>query len=178
MLPRCSRTVLMALLGALVALAVVAVLPFQSPPAAAGSAPVSTAGAEELLLAPALEQRVIRHVNRHRAEHGCPPVRLNRKLRRAARTHSVAMAAARTMAHYLPGEPTLGQRAAAAGYDGWLRLAENVATGFATPGAVLKAWMESPTHRANILDCGLREVGVGAVQEGPRLWWTQDFGVR
>lgn len=168
MLRRCSRTLLTALLAVLVVLT--------SPPPAPAIA--SPAGGEDLLLAPALEQRVIGLVNRHRADARCGPVRLHRKLRRAARGHSVSMATAGTMAHYLPGEPTLGQRAAAAGYDDWRRLAENIATGYPTPGAVMRAWMDSPSHRANILDCGLREIGVGVVRHGPRLWWTQDFGRR
>ncbi|WP_436701080.1 CAP domain-containing protein [Nocardioides sp. BYT-33-1] len=179
---RCSRSALTALLGALV---VVVPLPAAAGAAApdmaatvAAGAPGSAGDGEDLVLVPDLEQRVLRIVNRHRAEAGCPAVRPHRRLRQAARAHTVAMAAARTMAHYLPGEPTLGQRATAAGYRDWRRLAENIATGYATPGAVMRAWMESPGHRANIMDCGLRELGVGVVRQGPRLWWTQDFGRR
>jgi uncharacterized protein YkwD len=41
----------------------------------------------------------------------------------------------------------------------------------------MEAWLESPGHRANILDCELTKLGVG-VAEGPGgPWWTQLFGV-
>ena len=54
--------------------------------------------------------------------------------------------------------------------------AENIAYGQPDPAAVMDDWMESKGHRANILDCELRTLGVG-VAEGPGgPWWTQLFG--
>ncbi|WP_199833074.1 CAP domain-containing protein, partial [Streptomyces puniciscabiei] len=60
-------------------------------------------------------------------------------------------------------------------------LAENVAAGQATAAGVVKAWMKSPGHRARILNCSLKHVGVGYVKAsgsagGP--YWTQDFGAK
>ncbi|HZG04932.1 MAG TPA: CAP domain-containing protein, partial [Streptomyces sp.] len=42
--------------------------------------------------------------------------------------------------------------------------------------SVMDAWMDSPGHRANILNCDYRTLGVGAhfAEGGP--WWTQNFG--
>ncbi|MBM0239775.1 CAP domain-containing protein [Micromonospora sp. ATA32] len=67
-----------------------------------------------------------------------------------------------------------GDRAGPGGYA-WRSYGENVAWNQKTPAAVMDAWMNSPGHRANILNCGFTEIGVGiATSNGP--YWTQDFG--
>lgn len=151
----------------------------QSVPAPQPSTPGATAPAPmPMAIAADLEDGVVALVNKRRARAGCRALRPNAKLRTAARAHSVGMAQYRTMTHFLPGEAGLGERIAFAGYQGWRRVAENVATGYGSPKAVMQAWMASPGHRANILDCRLRHLGVGVVVQGDRLWWTQDFGRR
>jgi uncharacterized protein YkwD len=135
------------------------------------------ASRQALLLNSIFEARVIRLTNKRRAAAGCPPLRLNPALRRAARDHSTLMARAGDMSHELPGELGLVQRILRAGYTrSWRRIAENIAVGFSTPANVMRAWMASPDHRRNILDCRLREIGVGVIVDGLELWWTQDFG--
>ncbi|WP_324603492.1 CAP domain-containing protein [Streptomyces sp. SPB074] len=53
---------------------------------------------------------------------------------------------------------------------------ENIARGQADAASVMKSWMNSPGHRANILNCDYKTLGVG-VHFGPGgPWWTQDFG--
>jgi uncharacterized protein YkwD len=52
--------------------------------------------------------------------------------------------------------------------------AENIARGEPDAVAVMEFWMDSPGHRANILDCGLTRLGVG-IAEGGGPWWTQLF---
>lgn len=146
--------------------------PQPSTPGAAPQAPMPMA------VDAALEDQVVALVNKRRTRAGCRTLRSNEKLRLSARTHSVGMAQYRTMTHFLPGEAGLGERITFAGYRGWRRLAENVATGYGSPKAVMQAWMASPGHRANILDCRLRHLGVGVVVQGDRIWWTQDFGRR
>lgn len=47
--------------------------------------------------------------------------------------------------------------------------------GRATPSEVMKAWMNSPGHRGNILQCGLVDIGVGIRFGTGGPWWTQDF---
>jgi uncharacterized protein YkwD len=54
--------------------------------------------------------------------------------------------------------------------------AENIAYGQANPAAVMEAWMNSSGHRANMLDCGLRTLGVGVAEGSGGPWWTQLFG--
>jgi uncharacterized protein YkwD len=65
-----------------------------------------------------------------------------------------------------------------AGYDGRM-MGENIAAGQTSAAAVMDAWMNSPGHRANILNCGYREIGVGLYRGGSmRFYWTQNFGSR
>jgi uncharacterized protein YkwD len=159
-------------------LVVLGLSPVLTPSAGATPAAPSRSLQTAMVLDGVLEQQVLTLTNRRRAAHGCAPVRFNRNLRSAARKHTFAMARARTMSHQLPGEPRLGRRATLANYLNWQIVAENIAVGFATAGGVVRAWMASPSHRRNILDCRLRELGVGVVHSGGRLWWTQNFGRR
>ncbi len=57
---------------------------------------------------------------------------------------------------------------------------ENIAGGYGTPDAVMAGWMGSPGHKANILNTGYWEIGVGYYQGGGQygVYWTQDFGRR
>ncbi|GAA4815965.1 CAP domain-containing protein [Nocardioides caeni] len=125
-----------------------------------------------------LESRVIALTNRQRRAHGCRALRANSLLRKAARAHTVRMAVADLMSHQLPGEPYFSVRITNAGYRNWRLVAENVARGFSSPLAVVRAWMASPGHRRNILNCRLRDLGVGVVLKDGQLWWTQNFGRR
>ena len=50
---------------------------------------------------------------------------------------------------------------------------ENIARGYATPQAVVNGWMNSSGHRANILNAGYTQIGVGYVAQGN--YWTQMF---
>lgn len=145
---------------------------------AAPASPASPAG-RGYAVHPSFEARVVTLTNRRRERAGCRPLRLSLALQAAARSHSGAMARATTMAHELPGELGLVRRVVQAGYTPWRRLAENLGAGFVSPRGVVRAWMQSAGHRRNLLDCRLREVGVGVVRAGSgQLWWTQDFGRR
>lgn len=53
---------------------------------------------------------------------------------------------------------------------------ENIARGQADAAAVMQAWMNSPGHRANILNCDFKTLGVGVHLGSGGPWWTQDFG--
>ena len=112
--------------------------------------------------------------NDQRAAHGCPALRDDPRLRAAATGHSVDMRARGYFAHNTPDGVTPWTRIEARGYSD--PSAENIAMGQQTPQSVVDAWMNSPGHRANILNCSSKAIGVG-VQFGPNgPWWTQDFG--
>ncbi|SDR74643.1 Uncharacterized conserved protein YkwD, contains CAP (CSP/antigen 5/PR1) domain [Friedmanniella luteola] len=54
---------------------------------------------------------------------------------------------------------------------------ENVAYGYPSGAAVTEAWMDSPGHRANILNAQFRLIGVGAAQSSDGVWYSaQVFG--
>ena len=125
-------------------------------------------------LAAAYEYEVVALTNAQRAAAGCGALRLDTRIEAAAVAHSVDMRARRYFAHDSPDGETPWQRMADAGYP--TPSAENIAMGQATPQDVVAAWMGSPDHRANILNCSSQAVGVG-VRFGPGgPWWTQDFG--
>jgi uncharacterized protein YkwD len=125
-----------------------------------------------------LERRVVELTNAKRKAHGCAGLDARASLRKAARRHSTLMARREIFLHELPGEPGLAARIRRAGYTGWDYAAENIAVGYSTPRGVVRAWMGSPGHRANILDCGLEHIGVGLTADDGVLWWTQDLGRR
>ncbi|WP_329389335.1 CAP domain-containing protein [Streptomyces sp. NBC_01351] len=121
------------------------------------------------------ESAVLALVNKERAAAGCGPLTANAKLSAAARAYSDTMAASGVMSHTGPDGSTMTTRVEAAGY-GWSRLGENIARGQADADAVMNAWMNSPGHKANILNCAFREIGIGVHKGDGGPWWTQNFG--
>jgi uncharacterized protein YkwD len=117
---------------------------------------------------------VLALVNQERAAAGCGAVRDEPRLSEASRKHSADMKARGYFSHTSPDGVTPWDRARAAGYDD--PAAENIARGQPTPEAVVDAWMDSPGHRANILNCGHRSTGLGMVTGSGGPWWTQMFG--
>jgi uncharacterized protein YkwD len=51
---------------------------------------------------------------------------------------------------------------------------ENIASGQRSAAQVMDAWMNSTGHKANILNCEFKVIGVGLDTNG--FFWTQDFG--
>ena len=127
--------------------------------------------------------------NEIRARHDLPLLRENARLRRAATGHSEDMVDRRFFEHTTPGGTTMVDRILRADYaradQGW-SFGENLAWGtgrLATPRGVMRAWMESPGHRVNVLRRAYREVGIGVVTGVPigasrGATYTADFGVR
>ena len=60
-------------------------------------------------------------------------------------------------------------------YDVGFVFAENIAMGQLNAAAVVKAWMESPGHRANILNAGATTIGIGAYVSKGTISWCQLF---
>ncbi|MGW6293853.1 CAP domain-containing protein [Streptomyces sp. NPDC055058] len=121
------------------------------------------------------ETQVITLVNQERAAAGCSPLTANARLTRAADDYSDVMAASGVMSHTGPDGSTMTTRVEAAGYQ-WSTLGENIARGQADAASVMKSWMNSPGHRANILNCSFKEIGVGVHFGDGGPWWTQNFG--
>ena len=123
----------------------------------------------------AFEQRVLELINQERAKAGLGAVSYNGTLDTAAEKHASHMASVGKMAHDGIGDGDPGQRARA---EGWRKAwGENVATGQTSPEQVVREWMNSPTHRRNILDPNFSSMGVGYVTAANgRSYWAQEFG--
>ncbi|MFD9375122.1 CAP domain-containing protein [Streptomyces sp. NPDC059999] len=120
------------------------------------------------------EAAVLTLVNQARAQAGCGPVRANPPLAALAGAFSKDMAVRGFFDHTDPDGNTPWKRADNAGISGLA--GENIARGQGDADAVMKAWMNSPGHKANILNCEFRTLGVGAYFAAGGPWWTQDFG--
>ena len=138
-----------------------------------------------------IEQQVIDLTNQQRQQHGCAALEFSAQLTAAASVHSQDMALHDLFSHTGSNGSTMISRVVATGYS-YAQLAENLAAGPSTAEDVVAGWMNSPEHRANILNCDLRDLGVGYYVQlddqanvqlengqlgGPyRYYWTQDFG--
>lgn len=121
------------------------------------------------------ENEAVAITNRERAAAGCGTVTVNAKLASAARLHSQDQAQHNTMSHTGSDGSSPWDRSKRAGYAN--AIGENVAAGYRTPAAVMDGWMNSEGHRANILNCDARSIGVGlAYSSNGTPYWTQMFG--
>ncbi|MBM7440359.1 sigma-70 family RNA polymerase sigma factor [Streptomyces sp. HB132] len=132
------------------------------------------AAAPKASSAPSVTQEVIALVNTERAKEGCGPVSGNSALAKAASSHSADMVARDYFSHTSPDGTDPGTRITAAGYR-WSTYGENIAKGQRTAESVMDAWMNSEGHRANILNCDFKEIGIGRVDSSGGPVWTQNF---
>uniref|UniRef100_A0AAU2VLF1 CAP domain-containing protein n=1 Tax=Streptomyces sp. NBC_00008 TaxID=2903610 RepID=A0AAU2VLF1_9ACTN len=148
-------------------------------PTSAAPAPSTSAPAAPRTTAPpaagtSAQAAVLSLVNQERAKVGCSPVTASSSLASLAQNFSDDMAARGFFDHTDPDGKTPWDRAAKAGVDGLG--GENIARGQADAQAVMDAWMNSDGHRANILNCDYKTLGVGVHFGSGGPWWTQDFG--
>jgi uncharacterized protein YkwD len=119
------------------------------------------------------EQVLFNAVNQERRAHGLPSLRSDGALVNAARTHAQRMADEGTVSHQLGGEPSLPSRAKAAGARfSWL--SENVDEG-PNATAIHQSFMNSPHHRANILDGDMDSAGIGVAKGKGQMFAVEDF---
>ena len=120
----------------------------------------------------AFESEVVRLVNEIRAENGLKPLTQDWQLSRVARYKSQDMRDLGYFSHTSPtyGSPFNMMKSFGISYK---TAGENIAKGYSTPKAVVNGWMNSPGHRANILNSSYTHIGVGYVASGN--YWTQMF---
>jgi uncharacterized protein YkwD len=180
-LPRLAVVVLALLAGVLLA----------APPALAEQAcPASNATP-----ASATKREMVRAtlcaLNRERAHHGLRRLSLDKRLSRAARRHARDMARRNYFSHDTLGGGSFVDRIRAEGYlkgaRSWV-VGENLAwgsRGFSRPRVIMRMWMNSAGHRANILNASFREIGIGVAYDAPVArggkpagTYATDFGSR
>jgi len=121
------------------------------------------------------EQLLLQLANQARAQAGALPLTLDSGLRQAARSHAEAMLAARRLSHQFDNELPLSRRLADMTNALLEEEGENVALDFDAASGH-KHLMQSPPHRANLLNASYNVIGVGVIRSGDRLYIVQDFG--
>jgi len=98
--------------------------------------------------------------NTQRSQNGAGALTINSKLASAAQAKANDMVARNYWSHTTPDGQDPWVFIDATGYS-YQKAGENLAYGFATSGDTIIGWMNSPSHRANMLDTGFKEVGFG-----------------
>ena len=129
-----------------------------------------------------LINQVIELTNAERAKAKLPLLKENSQLVDAAQDHSDDMANDDFFSHRGVDGSTLGNRIQDSGYQ-YLAAGENIAAGQTTAEQVVEGWMNSPGHRANILNPNFTEIGIGYAflkndtgSVNYNHYWTQVFG--
>jgi len=118
------------------------------------------------------EIEIIELVNRERAAEGLAPLSLNTTLMAASRFKSQSMYDLDYRGHTSPVYGAFWNISTQVfGYVS-ISIGENLAWGQRTPAEAVYWWMNSPDHRANILDPYFTEMGAGFYN----FLWTQKFG--
>jgi Cysteine-rich secretory protein family len=122
---------------------------------------------------PAAEQRLLELLNQERDTAGLKPFTLDQRLARAARKHTNVMVTSEELSHQFPGEEPLILRlhdeSVRSDHDG-----ENIALDSDVESAHV-ALMNSPLHRANILNPAFTAVGISVLRGAGGLYITEDF---
>lgn len=129
--------------------------------------------------APDFRSEVVALTNAERAKVGCQVLKRHESLDKAAQGHSADMASKNYFSHNSLDGRSPFDRMAAAGYPGNTGRAENIAAGRPTPAGVVEAWMQSPGHQRNMLNCAYKSIGVGYAHTTTsqyRHYWVQNFG--
>jgi len=119
------------------------------------------------------ERANVKAVNEYRWMMGLHSVKIDERLVRAARKHSIEMQQRNYFAHDSPTKllRTPGLRCKREGYSGGV--SENIARGAATGAQAFWQWFKSSGHHRNMLNPGHTDLGCGAANHH---WWTQNFG--
>lgn len=119
--------------------------------------------------------------NEARGANGVAGLALNARLEDAAQAKANDMVAENYWSHYSPNGSSPWTFIAAAGYQ-YQAAGENLAYGFDTATNTITAWLNSPEHRANLLNGRYRDVGFGIaasadfVGTGPETIVVAEYG--
>lgn len=106
-----------------------------------------------------IESKLIEQTNAMRARHGMKPLVVSLQLVNSSRSHAAYMCRSRNFSHSNNN------------------VAENIAMGQSTVDEAMRSWMNSPGHRANILNPRYTRIGVAAYRlgDGRPVYWCQQF---
>lgn len=137
------------------------------------------------------EQAVVCLINQERRARGMGKLKRDSAQAKAARRHTKLMVRQRCFSHQCRGEGDLVERIERTRYlpcNCYWGVGENLAYGEdhqGSPRGMVRAWMNSPAHRANILNRRYEHIGIGVVWGTPSsgrdrgsATYTTDFGYR
>jgi uncharacterized protein YkwD len=139
---------------------------------------IQSSNISQITIRSSFETELLRLTNLERQKVRLPPLKLSSQLTRAAQSHAADMARNNYFSHTGLNGSSMADRAKGTGYK-YFALGENIAAGKATPEGTIRQWMNSPGHRANILNSRFTEIGFGyanAPNSRYRHYWVQVFG--
>ena len=117
--------------------------------------------------------------NQARQNAGVGELHLSYELGQSAQTYAEDLATQNFFSHTGKDGSTLTSRLSASGYQ-FIAAGENIAAGQQSASSVFQGWMNSPGHRANILQSEFTEVGFGLFDATGNSdygrYWVQNFG--
>jgi uncharacterized protein YkwD len=124
---------------------------------------------------------IISATNKERVSLGLTPLRESLNLDNSASFKAADMFARQYFEHQSPDGKSVADLVQNEGYQ-YIMIGENLALGnFENNEAVVTAWMNSPGHRANILNLRYTEIGIGLIKgnyKGNEVWFAvQHFGL-
>jgi len=119
------------------------------------------------------QRLILNLINEERTKAGVHELKWNDQLGQSALSHARRMVEEGQLGHQLAEEPELGDRIRSTGlrFDAW---GENVAAA-GNPEEIHQALMNSPPHRANILDPKYNAVGIALLSHGRDLYAVENF---
>lgn len=125
---------------------------------------------------------IVDETNKARIKEGLAPLRINEKLITSAKSKTDDMIALHYFEHESPSGKSVSDLGEEAGYD-YIIMGENLALGdFKNAKDLVDAWMNSPGHRANILNTSYQDIGIYAARgmfDGQEVWFAvQHFGAQ
>lgn len=128
-----------------------------------------------------LMKQVLDLTNAERKKASLKPLVLEETLNQAAMFKATDLASAGFFDHKDSAGRAPKDRIEMFGYKDWARVSENIAGGYLSAEEVVDAWMKSPSHRHNILDPKVEEIGLGFYYDpnSKHGWyWVQNFARR
>jgi uncharacterized protein YkwD len=120
-------------------------------------------------------------INNYRRKKGVGKLSLQNQLGAAAEHHSQDMANKNYFSHKLSNGDSPEENIERFGYTNWSYVGENIAAGYETAKAVMKAWKSSPEHDRNMRNKNFTEIGIGRAYDKRSKYgwyWTTTFGSR
>src|SRR6185312_8541648 len=123
----------------------------------------------------AADRAVLDLINQQRAANGCDALAQRPELVQAAQWHAEDLAVNGWRNNHIGSDGSqFWERINAAGHTGYTSTAENQAQNYSAEG-VVTAWMNSPGHRDNLLNCAFTQAGVASAWSNGTMYTVADF---